>query len=196
MSTTVLGQDQNGNLRVLPLAEDAGGKTVIPVVVQEGATPAKMDIASYSASVPLIGSDAAGVIVATESIDTGTLPLPAGTQTTAQSRFVEADGVTTLELELSTGLTRSSASFEILLLNLSATVNITIEFFGNHGVITAPIDTITLAAPVSPQALVYTIANTIATVAGKSAGMTPPVNTVCKVTATEPCDLKIYGGAR
>ena len=195
MATTVLGQDQNGNLRALPLDEAAGGGTVIPVIVKSSGDALKMDIEKFSASLPLLGSDMAAITAEGELIESADGSLPWGTQAKIKNFYEVENGVIAANLLIPTNLTRETASFQIELPNISPTASLTIKFTKGLGAADV-LDTITLTAPIQTQVVQWTMSIHAQTVAGVTLGQIPPRNLLCEVTASEPIDIVFYGVAR
>lgn len=195
MATTVLGQDQKGNLRTLPLDEDAGGGTVIPVIVKSSGNALKMDIEKFSASLPVIGSDNVAITAEGELIESADGYLPWEMQAKIKKFYRAENGVIASDLLIPTALTRETASFQIELPNISPTASVTIKFTKGLGAADV-LDTITLAAPIQTRVVQWTMSIHAQTVAGVTLGQIPPRNLLCEVTASEPTDLVFYGVAR
>lgn len=195
MTTTVLGQDQKGNLRMLPLDEDAGGETVIPVIVKSSGNALKMDIEKFSASMPVIGTDALAITAEGELIESADGSLPWETQAKIKNFYEVKNGVIAANLLIPTNLTRETASFQIELPNISPTASVTIQFTKGLGAADV-LDTITLAAPIQTRVVQWSMSIHAQTVAGVTLGQIPPRNLLCDVTASEPVDLVFYGVAR
>lgn len=195
MATTVLGQDQNGNLRALPLDEAAGGGTVIPVIVKSSGNAIKMDIEKFSASMPIIGLDAMAVTAEGELIESVDGSLPWEVQAKIKKFYKAENGVTASDLLIPTNLVRETASFQIELPNISPTATVTIQFTKGLGAADV-LDTITLAAPIQTHVVQWSMSIHAQTVAGVTLGQVPPRNLLCDVTASEPVDLVFYGVAR
>lgn len=195
MATTVLGQDQKGNLRALPLDEDAGGGTVIPVIVKSSGNALKMDIEKFSASLPIIGGDALAITAEGELIESVDGSLPWETQAKIKKFYRAENGVTASNLLIPTNLVRETASFQIELPNISPTASLTIKFTKGLGAADV-LDTITLPAPIQTQVVQWTMSIHAQTVAGATLGQIPPRNLLCEVTASEPIDIVFYGVAR
>lgn len=193
MATTVLGQDQNGNLRALPLDEAAGGGTVIPVIVKSSGNALKMDIEKFSASMPIIGTDTAVITSGGELIESADGSLPWGTQAKIKKFYKAENGVSASDLLIPTALARETASFQIELPNISPTATVTIQFTNGLGDV---LDTITLAAPIQTRVVQWTMSIHAQTVAGVTLGQIPPRNLLCEVTASEAIDIVFYGVAR
>ena len=195
MATTVLGQDQKGNLRTLPLDEDAGGETVIPVIVKSSGNALKMDIEKFSASLPVLGTDALAITAEGELIESVDGSLPWETQAKIKKFYEAENGVIASNLLIPTNLTRETASFQIELPNISPTASLTIKFTKGSGAADV-LDTITLPAPIQTRVVQWTMSIHAQTVAGVTLGQVPPRNLLCDVTASEPVDLVFYGVAR
>ena len=195
MATTVLGQDQKGNLRALPLDEAAGGGTVIPVIVKSSGNALKMDIEKFSASMPIIGIDAAVITAEGELIESADGSLPWESQAKIKNFFFFFNGVIASDLLIWTNLTRETASFQIELPNISPTASVTIKFTKGLGA-NDVLDTITLPAPIQTKVVQWTMSIHAQTVAGATLGQIPPRNLLCEVTASEPIDIVFYGVAR
>lgn len=194
MATTVLGQDQKGNLRALPLDEAAGGGTVIPVIVKSSGNAVKMDIEKFSASMPIIGTDAAVITAEGELIESADGSLPWSTQAKIKNFYEVANGIAS-NLLIHTNLTRETASFQIELPNISPTASVTIKFTKGLGA-NDVLDTITLPAPIQTIVVQWTMSIHAQTVAGATLGQIPPRYLLCEVTASEPIDIVFYGVAR
>lgn len=195
MATTVLGQDQKGNLRMLPLDEDAAGETVIPVIVKSGGNALKMDVEKFSASLPVIETDTMALTAEGELIESIDGNLPWEVQAKIKKFYRAENGVIASDLLISTVLTRETASFQIELPSISPTASLTIKFTKGLGAADV-LDTITLPAPIQTRVVQWTMSIHAQTVAGVTLGQIPPRNLLCEVTATEPVDLVFYGVAR
>lgn len=195
MATTVLGQDQKGNLRTLPLDEDSGGETVIPVIVKSSGDALKMDIEKFSASLPIIGLDAMALTAEGELIESIDGSLPWEVQAKIKKFYRAENGVIASDLLIPTNLTRETASFQIELPNISPTASVIIKFTKGLGAADV-LDTITLTAPIQTRVVQWSMSIHAQTVAGVTLGQVPPRNLLCDVTASEPVDLVFYGVAR
>lgn len=195
MATTVLGQDQKGNLRTLPLDEDATGETVIPVIVKSSGNALKMDVEKFSASLPVIETDAIALTAVGELIESIDGYLPWAVQAKIKKFYRAENNVSASNLLIPTDLVRETASFQIELPNISPTATVTIKF--TKGLSASDVlDTITLPAPIQTQVVQWTMSIHAQTVAGVTLGQIPPRNLLCEVTASEPVDIVFYGVAR